>query len=81
MIETVFGAGMTVVGIVQVAIFVQTRQLNAKVDKMVTDSQCQERRAARDKQMDSCRKEVFRIERNLGHHVHNGAGVKFFPGE
>ena len=72
MLETVMGVGISPVSIIQVAIFFQTRILNSKIDKMVTESQCEERRK-------ECKGNICKMEHNLGHHVHNGSGVKFYP--
>jgi len=74
MIEVIGTVGISFIGILQVANLVQGRMTANKVDAMVSDEQCKERRSG-------CKREMHIIERKMDGHIHNGSGVKYVPVE
>jgi len=78
--------GFTMIGILQVANLAWTGVMNSKIDSMVTDSQCKERKkacsSAHTTALGTQKKEIRIVERKMDAHVHNGGGnVKYQPYE
>lgn len=76
--------GFSIIGILQIANLAWTGHMSRKLDGMITDDRCLERRAAcaADKvtAIDQQKRELKAVERKMNHHVHNGGGtVKYQP--
>ena len=74
--------GFSIIGILQVANLAWTGAMNAKLDSMVTDKQCIERKDACAKRQETAinivDKHVETVDKQVSHHVHNGDGkVKY----
>jgi hypothetical protein len=79
----VIGVGIGLIGILQTANLWQSRNLANKIDQMVTEDLCEERREDGKK---LCTERCHEIKRRIGlvddkvnAHTHNGNGVKFIP--
>ena len=72
MIEWTVGVGIPVLALIQGANFYRSGKLLDKMDNLVTKESFEEHKR-------TCDSKLCGIEHNIGHHSHNGEGVKFTP--
>ena len=72
MIEWTVTGGLAIVAIIQGASYFRAGKMLDKMDNLVTEDRCEERR-----ENCSAKKSMKYIQHQVGHHEHNGNGVKF----